>query len=856
MDYLASRSLENFKNHIGIKYQLYNSLFTSLPFHRIGKTNIYLAMFLDSCEEGYKKKLSPIQIVDDFFQRLTPFTNRQEQFDLMFRFIQYVERQVVLFDALEDAAFKEIHDVFGIGTLKQLETKVSQEHARKQLLEKLKDFAVLLTLTAHPTQFYPGPVLGIINDLSKALKDNNVNLINTYLQQLGKTPLLKKQKPTPYDEAVSLIWYLENVFYNATGRIITQLKNQFPELDLSTNPIIKMGFWPGGDRDGNPNVTVDTTLKVADALRSSIIKCYYLDVRKLKRRLTFKGIDTILNELELKLYDNIFIPGNRTDLKKEEVLHYLSDIRKIIINEHNGLFLHLLDNLINKVQVFGLHFASLDVRQESSIHTAVLETINEKEHLLPDNYNDLKDEEKIQVLTNLNVAANPELYEDLVKDTVESFTAIKTIQSFNGPQGCYRYIISQCGSALNMMEVYGLFLLGGWKKGELNVDIVPLFETIDDLKRAPQIMKLLYENETYAEHLRRRGNNQTIMVGFSDGTKDGGYFMANWSIYRAKEELTSVSKKYGIDVIFFDGRGGPPARGGGKTHKFYASMGKNISAKEIHLTIQGQTVSSNFGTIDSAQYNIEQLLNAGIVNEMFSEEGRGLTAEQEEIIRELAETSYGSYMSLKNNPKFMEYLSQVSPLNFYSETNISSRPSKRGKSYHLTLKDLRAIPFVGAWSQLKQNVPGYYGVGTALQELEKKGKLGGIKHLYQNSQYFKTLLDNCEMAMKKSFFPLTQYLADHPEFGEIWNDIRNEYELTKKYLSKLSGSNELMSDYPVEQVSIQMRERIVLPLTTIQQYALTRLREERMLSEENKNTLERLIVRSSFGIINAGRNSA
>jgi phosphoenolpyruvate carboxylase len=856
MDYLASRSLENFKNHIGIKYQLYNSLFTSLPFHRIGKTNIFLAMFLDSCEEGYKKKLSPIEIVDDYFQRLTPFTNRQEQFDLMFRFIQYVERQVVLFDALEDAAFKEIHDVFGIGTLKQLETKVTQEHARKQLLEKLKDFAVLLTLTAHPTQFYPGPVLGIINDLSKALKDNNVSLINTYLQQLGKTPLLKKQKPTPYDEAVSLIWYLENVFYNATGRIITQLKNQFPELDLSVNPIIKMGFWPGGDRDGNPNVTVDTTLKVADALRSSIIKCYYLDVRKLKRRLTFKGIDSILNELELKLYDNIFIPGNRTDLKKEEVLHYLFEIRKIIIHEHNGLFLHLLDNLINKVEVFGLHFASLDVRQESSVHTMVLETINEKQQLLPSNYNDLKDDEKIQVLTNLGVTANSELYEDLVKDTIESFAAIKTIQGFNGPQGCYRYIISQCGSALNMMEVYGLFLLGGWKKGELNVDIVPLFETIDDLKRAPDIMKQLYENETYAQHLRRRGNNQTIMVGFSDGTKDGGYFMANWSIYRAKEELTSVSKQYGIDVIFFDGRGGPPARGGGKTHKFYASMGKNISAKEIHLTIQGQTVSSNFGTIDSAQYNIEQLLNAGIVNEMFSETGRGLTDQQEEIIRELAETSYVSYTSLKNNPKFMEYLSQVSPLKFYSETNISSRPSKRGKSYNLTLKDLRAIPFVGAWSQLKQNVPGYYGVGTALQELDKKGKLAGIKHLYQNSQYFKTLLDNCEMAMKKSFFPLTEYLANHPDFGEIWNDIRNEYELTKKYLAKLSGSNELMSDYPVEQVSIQMRERIVLPLTTIQQYALTRLREERMLSEENKNTLERLIVRSSFGIINAGRNSA
>ena len=856
MDYLAGRSLENFKTHIGIKFQLYNSLFTSLPFHRIEKTNILLSVFLDRCEEGYKRKLSPTQIVDDFFQHLTAFKNKQEQFDLMFRFIQYVERQVVLFDALEDAAFKEIHDVIGIGTLKQLETKITQEHARKQLMEKLKDFAVLLTLTAHPTQFYPGPVLGIINDLSKALRDNNVNLINTYLQQLGKTPLLKKQKPTPYDEAVSLIWYLENVFYNAAGRIITQLKNQFPDLDLSDNPIIKMGFWPGGDRDGNPNVTVNTTLKVADALRSSIIKCYYLDVRKLKRRLTFKGIDTILTELELKLYDNIFIPGNRTDLKKEEVLHYLSQIRTIIVHEHNGLFLHMLDNLINKVHVFGLHFASLDIRQESSVHNSVLEAINEKEKLFPENYTGLKDDEKIEILTNPTGQANPELYEDLVKDTLESFVAIKTIQSFNGPQGCFRYIISQCTSALNVMEVFGLFLVNGWNKDELNVDIVPLFETIDDLKRAGEIMKQLYENKAYSQHLKRRNNNQTIMVGFSDGTKDGGYFMANWSIYRAKEELTTISKQFGIDVIFFDGRGGPPARGGGKTHKFYASMGKNISAKEIHLTIQGQTVSSNFGTIDSAQYNIEQLLNAGIVNEIFPQNETGLNPEQEAIVRELAEVSYKTYMSLKTHPQFMEYLSQVSPLNFYSETNISSRPSKRGKSYRLTLKDLRAIPFVGAWSQLKQNVPGYYGVGTALEELDKKGKFGAIKVLYQRSQYFKTLLDNCEMAMKKSFFPLTNYLSNHPQYGEIWNNILNEYELTQKYLFKLSGSNELMSDYPVEQVSIQMRERIVLPLTTIQQYALTRLREEPQLTEENKSALERLVVRSSFGIINAGRNSA
>lgn len=856
MDYLSTRALDNFKNHIGIKFQLYNSLFTSLPFHRIEKTNILLLMFLDNCEEGYKRKSSPTQIVEDFFQRFTTFKNKKEQIDMLFRFIQYVERQIVLFDALEDAAFKEIHDVIGVGTLKQLQTRVGQEHAKEKLMNKLKHFAVSIVLTAHPTQFYPGPVLGIINDLAKALKENNVSQINTYLQQLGKTPLLKKQKPTPYDEAISLIWYLENVFYAATGRIVSQLKNQFPELDLQKNPIIKMGFWPGGDRDGNPNVTTDITLKVADALRSSIIKCYYLDVRKLKRRLTFKGIDTLLGELEMKLYNNIFIPGNRTDLTKEEVLQYLMEIRNIIVHEHNGLFLYLLDNLISKVEVFGLHFASLDIRQESTIHGMVLETLAEKEKILPSNYSELNEQEKIEVLSNISAKANAEGYEGIVKDTLLSAQAVKTIQNFNGTQGCYRYIISQCTSALNMMEVYGLFLLSGWKKEELNVDIVPLFETIDDLKRAPEVMKQLYENGTYAQHLKRRNNNQTIMVGFSDGTKDGGYLMANWSIYRAKEELTRVSKQYGVDVIFFDGRGGPPARGGGKTHKFYASMGKNISDKEIHLTIQGQTVSSNFGTIDSAQYNIEQLLNAGITNELFDDVGKGLSPEQEETIIELGEVSYKSYSELKNHPQFMEYLSEVSPLKYYSETNISSRPSKRGKSYRLSLKDLRAIPFVGAWSQLKQNVPGYYGLGTALQEADKKGKLGQIKHLYQRSEYFKTLLDNCEMAMKKCFFPLTYYLANHPKYGALWNDIMNEFELTQRYLLKVSGNNELMSDYPVEQLSIQMRERIVLPLTTIQQYALTRLREERMLEGDEKTILERLVVRSSFGIINAGRNSA
>src|SRR5579862_2061397 len=859
MPYQLTHGLQQFRNQVGIKFQLYNSLFTSLPFHRIEKTGILLSLLLTICEEGYKRKRSPEQIVEEFFDKHTTYTSDRDKADLLFRFVQYVERQIVLFDALEDAAFKDVNDMSGPGSLKHLASEVIQTGKEKKLSQKLEDYAVRLVLTAHPTQFYPGSVLGIINDLSRAVIDNNSSQIDMYLQQLGKTPFLKKQKPSPFDEAISLIWYLENVFYQAAGRIFTALKDQFPESVNEKNPIIKMGFWPGGDRDGNPFVNVQTTLKVAEALRGGIIKCYYLDVRRLKRRLTFKGVDSILSDLEIKLYNNLFIPDQKTDLSKEEILNSLRQIRETVIYQHNNLFLPLVNNLISKVEIFGLHFATLDIRQESTVHTKVINDIIEKQQLLPPDFERLAVQEKIKLLTHVDQKANIDLYSDpLTKDTLQSVAVIRTIQQLNGEEGCDRYIISQCNSAVNVLEVYALFLFGGWKKEELTVDIVPLFETVDDLQNAAGVMKMLYENECYRKHLHRRGNKQTIMLGFSDGTKDGGYLMANWGIYKAKEELTTISSQHKIDVVFFDGRGGPPARGGGKTHKFYASMGKNIANKEIQLTVQGQTVSSNFGTIDSAQYNIEQLVHAGIANDLFSSKKITFQPAEEQLMEELAAESYASYSDLKDHPYFIKYLNDVSPLRFYSETNIASRPSKRNSGGRFEFKDLRAIPYVGSWSQLKQNVTGYYGVGTALQALDQKGQWDEIKNLHSNSLFFKTLIDNCEMAMKKCFFPLTEHFAVHPVYGEIWKMIYNEFLLTQKYLFKLSGKNELMADYPVEQLSIQMRERIVLPLSTIQQYALTKYRdiETSLINTPLKEVYEKLIMRSSFGIINAARNSA
>lgn len=854
-----SLEMKNFNNEVGIKYQLYNSLFTSLPFHKIEKTGILLSLLQSNCEDGFKRNQSPLEIIKDFFSRHTTYTNEQQQMDLLFRFVQYIERQVVLFDALEDAAFPKLNDINGVGTLKQLESDVKKQGFENQLQQKIKDFAVRLVLTAHPTQFYPGSVLGIINDLSKAIAENNLNHINTYLQQLGKTPFFKKQKPSPYDEAVSLIWYLENVFYPASGRIVKSLRNQYDELFDQANPIISMGFWPGGDRDGNPFVTTEITKKVADALRGSIIKCYYLDVRKLRRRLTFEGVESKLQLLEKKLYNNIFIPDHKADLSKSEILDILNQIRETIIFNHNGLFLDQVESLIGKVHLFGLHFASLDIRQDSRVHTQAIEVLSEQFFPSDQKYKDLSDEGKLKWMSGVNQAiAIPSDIDPVILDTLQSVKAIGEIQQYNGKQGCERYIISQCNSAVNMLEVFTLFILAGSKKESIDVDIVPLFETIEDLRKAAEVMEQLYAFPAYKDHLKRRGNKQTVMLGFSDGTKDGGYLMANFSIYKAKNELTSISSKFGIDIVFFDGRGGPPARGGGKTHKFYASMGKDIANKEIQLTVQGQTVSSNFGTTDSAQYNIEQLINAGIGNELFSDGNNTFSNEEVILLTQLAEESYRSYKDLKEHPYFLEYLMHVSPLRFYAETNIGSRPSKRGASSRLSLQDLRAIPFVGSWSQLKQNVTGYYGVGTALKTMEEKGQFPALQAVYQKSPFLRTLVDNCEMAMKKCFFPLTAFLADHPSYGSIWRMMEEEFELTSRYILMLSGKTELMADYPIERISIQMRERIVLPLTTIQQYAITKVREieENNLPSDLRSGYEKLVMRCSFGIINAGRNSA
>ncbi len=856
--------LSRFKQNVLSKYQIYNSIFMTLPFDSITKTGVLLPLFHETCKKGFANGDDPTTIVDLFFKKYQARRDKQSQINLLFRFIQYIERQVVLFDAVEDAAFPIVNNMEGIGTLRNLKESAISNNSIEELKNYLEAFKVRIVLTAHPTQFYPGSVLGIITDLTQAIKDNNLSNIHNLFGQLGKTPFFKHEKPTPYDEAISLIWYLENVFYKSFGEIYNYIQQNIYDDSRKHNEIINIGFWPGGDRDGNPFVKPDTTLRVADKLKQSILKKYYADLKDLRRKLTFRGVEERVVRLETIMYNYSLDLNFEGKITVKEFLKELLDIRDHLVQEFQSLYVNDINCLINRVHLFKYNFATLDIRQDSRIHHSVFTTvidylINKGSASFPKNYHNLSEKEQINILSEASfetIDVNA-FQDEMVYNTIKTIEAIKVIQESNGEGGANRYIISNNQTALNMMQLFAMLKIIAFKD-QLTVDTVPLFETITDLENAPGVMEELYTNPAYMAHLKTRGNKQTIMLGFSDGTKDGGYLMANWGIYRAKELLTEMSRKYGITAIFFDGRGGPPARGGGKTHQFYASLGPTIEDKEVQLTIQGQTISSNFGTLDSSQYNLEQLISSGMFNRM-GKDKLAMSDEDRIVMNDLANTSYQSYKDFKNHPMFIPYLERMSTLKYYAKTNIGSRPSKRSNSDTLIFSDLRAIPFVGSWSQLKQNVPGFFGVGTALKAYEDKGEFYKVESLYKNSKFFKTLLENSMMALSKSFFDLTKYMSKDEEFGDFWNIIYNEYVTTKTLLLKLTGYKELMENEPSGKASIEVREAIVLPLLTIQQYALKKIQElekEDVKDEEQIKIFEKIVTRSLFGNINASRNSA
>ncbi|MBR8536189.1 phosphoenolpyruvate carboxylase [Carboxylicivirga sediminis] len=849
---------KSYRELVELKYQLYNSLFLTLPLHAVQQTGLLLPLLNEACVKGLENGESPTTIVNNFFKEHKPELTERERISFLFKIIQYVERQIVLIDALEEAAYTKIHRMNDSDSWGRIKQKVENRKLDQQMDELLDSFGIRVVLTAHPTQFYPGRVLAISTDLTEAITNDEVGYARDLLQQLGKTPFYRKQKPSAYDEAIALTWYLGNIFYPAVGQLLDRIDEFFPGKIDHNKELITMGFWPGGDRDGNPFVTVDTTLKVARKLRFTLTTCYHNELKAIKRRMSFPGVYDIIHELDELFVEELTNASGERNVDLNHLLNQLDKVEKLLEEEHQGLFVDKIKSFRRKIKQFGFFFASIDVRQDSRvIGKAFNEVMRVNPGLFPEDLWERTEVEQLDLLLKAKGRIDTSVFEDeLVRDTLESMKAIKSIQKENGERAAHRYIISNCRGVVDIAKVFALARLCSWGDEPLSIDIVPLFETVDDLKGAGQSMKTLYNHPKYKTHLANRKNRQTVMLGFSDGTKDGGYLMANWGIYRAKEDITLISREYDVEVVFFDGRGGPPARGGGNTHLFYSALGKTIDSHQIQLTIQGQTISSHYGIKEAAAHNLGHLLTAGFENNLFNRADSDLSAGQRELIEKMSVVGYEKYAALKAHPLFIPFLEERSTLKYYGLANIGSRPSKRGSSDKLEFDDLRAIPFVGAWSQLKQNVPGFYGLGTALKEQEDAGKLEACQELYNSSIFFRALISNSMQSMSKTNFALTKYMEQDKKFGEFWKIIYNEYLLTKEMVLKVSGDAELLQDNARSRNSIRLRESVVLPLLAIQQYALIEIQKLQDKPEDEHLALyERMVMRSLFGNINASRNS-
>ena len=494
-----------FNSEVVTRFELYNSLFQTLPFYQVKDTGQLLPFFSAHCEKETASLASPTEIIASFFRKYVPDIDNREQVNRMFRFIQYIERQVVLFDAIEDSSFNKIGRADDSGTLQSLIQQAAvSEKARNTISDKLNDFSLRLVLTAHPTQFYPGSVLGIMTDLIDALKTNDIPTINVLLQQLGKTPFFNKTSPTPVDEAISLAWFLENIFYHAVSGIQSRLEEEFDLTENRSSQLLELGFWPGGDRDGNPNVTTETTRAVASFLRQRVFRSYYRDFRVLKRRITFRGVEATMKKLEDLIYNNANSKLKPVDIQPE-LLRLLHSIKSTLIADHDSLFVSVADDMIRKVSLFGCYFATLDIRQDSRILRSVFDFGYQEGNIttgIPQGYADMTEQDKLKNISFSEADIDCEDIEDkMICDTYRTIKLMKEIQLSNGEKACQRFIISNCQQASDILQLIDLFLWSGWKKESLTVDFMPLFETVGDLKCAAEVMESLYTHPFYKEHL-------------------------------------------------------------------------------------------------------------------------------------------------------------------------------------------------------------------------------------------------------------------------------------------------------------------------------------------------------------------
>jgi phosphoenolpyruvate carboxylase len=781
------------------------------------------------------------------------------------------------------------------------------EFTQADIEKWVSELQVRPVFTAHPTEAARRSILGKLSEISRLLDtpksiSQDERLAET-VDLLWQTDELRLDRPEPLDEAMNALYYLDDLAKQTVPEVLNDFARELKRLDIDlpvTSRPLTFGTWIGGDRDGNPNITPQVTedavvLQVGHAIRTTIAAMDRLR-QMLSVSTRIAGATPELSasvEEDLKRipeFEQRFLRLNVQEpyrLKATAIVHRLAFTR----NRHavggphvpgrdyantqelladltlmrDSLFQHrgeliatgLLERTIRTVAAFGLTHATLDVREHSDAHHNVLK------NFMGDGYLELSHDEKFPILISElanGLKRSASSLDAGAAKTLNTFVAISDLIDRFGPEVIETYIVSMTKGADDLVAAALLAKYAGLvdlDKKVAKIGFAPLLETVAELRAAGEILEKLLSDPVYRSLVEIRGNVQEVMLGYSDSNKDAGIATSQWEIHRAQRKLRDVAMKYGVKLRLFHGRGGSVGRGGGPTYEALVALPWGSVDGEIKMTEQGEVISDKYALPALARENVELTLAASLEATVLNRGPRQSKEDLEqwnECMNLVSDSSFARYRTLIDHPDLPAYFYASTPVEQLGNLFLGSRPSRRPDAAG-GLDSLRAIPWVFGWTQSRQIVPGWFGVGSGLKAAREAGKTDVLKKMLSQWHFFSTFISNVEMTLVKTDLKTARRYVETlvpEELQHFLGDIEKEYELTVQEILALTGKSTLLGDQPVLARTLEVRDQYLAPLHSLQVNLLNRVRTA---GDQAEPTLVRALLLTINGVATGLRNT-
>ena len=699
--------------------------------------------------------------------------------------------------------------------------------------------------TAHPTESARQSTLKKLYEIGKIISENksdNLDEINNLITQLWYTREVRSIKPNPIDEVKTLLYYL-NILYKD---VHNEINNTFYENDINQKNIVRFGTWIGGDRDGNPYVTLKVTEEALKIYSNQIIQIYKDKIIDLSESFS---ISTLYAEDPKKLISKI---KDYSKILKKEHRHYM----KINFDEPFRIFLSLVFHRLDNFQKNSKGYSSfIEFKNDLYLFEQEVNNCFNESSFSPDLRRFIEYVEQFKfhgvemdIRENANVLNYKKNYVKKYDEFINLLKRIPEWKNLYGDTVINSIILSMTKNEKDILNLHSLC-----KKYIKNTEdipmLVPLFEEIEDLENSHVIISRLFMNKDYQKHLEHLNSKQEIMLGYSDSNKDGGIVTSQWSVYKSQIALFKTGKRNNIEISFFHGRGGTISRGGGPTYNSILSQPKGTISNTLRYTEQGEVISDKYSTSNLAIENLKLGLFAFLKAK--TTKGKVLKGETN-FMNEFSRLSSKKYKALIDDDNLIKYFETATPVNLLSILNIGSRPSKRSKTS--SVENYRAIPWVFGWAQTRQTITGWYGSGTALENLIKLHGIQHVRNIYKSSSFLQNLLSNIEMTLAKTDLIITKFYIDQlvdDKYLYIYENIVEESEKVQKSVLKITQSKELLDSNKILKNTLAIRDTYLDPLSLIQVFLMQKLQNNE-LSDYEKTSLLLSINGLAAGLRNTG----